>query len=172
MLNGTPHAVDEIHISGSGQAKHRTHARLRNLNTGRHTDQTFQDGDHIELAELEYRKVTFSYIDGDQFVFLDAGTYEEYRLLREQIGERHWLLKEDCEYNSTFLKGSFLDIILPEHISLKVVETAPPQRAAQHSSMQKQAKLEGGLEIKVPLFIAPGEEIRVSTATRKYSGKE
>ena len=92
-------------------------------------------------------------------------------MLAEQIGERHWFLKENDDYRAMYLEGKLLDIILPGHVSLQVKETAPPIRGGSDSAW-KPAKLETGLEIMVPLFITQGETIRVDTATRKYVGKE
>ena len=70
-----------------------------------------------------------------------------------------------------FLEGKLLDIQLPDHVALKVEETAVPQRGGSQAAY-KPATLEGGLEVMVPLFIGPGELIRVDTRERKYAGKE
>lgn len=171
ILDDTPHMVEEVQVTGSGQAKHRVHARIRHLVTERHCDQGFLDNDHLTIAELEYRQVLFSYPDADQYVFMQDETYEEHRLTAEQIGERHWFLKENEEYKGTFLEGRIVDVELPDHFALEVTETAAPQRAAQQSASKK-AKLEGGLEITVPLFIASGDKVKVDTKTHKYAGKE
>jgi elongation factor P len=80
-------------------------------------------------------------------------------------------LKESKGYKALLLDGRLLDIVLPPQIALKVVDTAPPSRTDLNSSW-KEAKLETGLQIMVPLFIAKGETIRVDTAGKKYLGKE
>ena len=89
----------------------------------------------------------------------------------EQLGERRWFLKENEEYKALLLDGSLLDIVLPPQVPLKVVDTAPPVRGGS-DSVWKEAKLETGLQIMVPLFIGKGETIRVDTATKKYVGRE
>ena len=112
----------------------------------------------------------FSYKQGETYVFLDTQTFDELNLTAEQVGDRRWFLKENEEYKALFLEGKLLDIVLPPQIPLQVVETAPPLRGGSDSAW-KEAKLETGLEIMVPLFIAKGETIRVDTAGRKYAGK-
>ncbi|MFH0954447.1 MAG: elongation factor P [Verrucomicrobiota bacterium] len=171
MLDGAPHLIESLETTGTAKTKHRLHAHLRNLKTGRVAERGFQDNEHVPMVELRTRSVQFSYHQGDQFVFLNAETFEELTLTADQIGDRRGLLKENEEYKALFLDDRLLDIVLPDHVVLKVAETAPPQRSAQQSTY-KTAKLENGLEIMVPLFIGPGEAIRVDTLDRKYAGKE
>ena len=102
---------------------------------------------------------------------LFRSTFEEFEFSNEQLGERRWFLKENEEYKALRLDGRLLDIVLPPQIPLKVVDTAPPGRGGLNSSC-KEAKLETGLQIMVPLFIANGEIIRVDTAEKKYLGRE
>ncbi|MGQ9662171.1 MAG: hypothetical protein ACUVWX_07530 [Kiritimatiellia bacterium] len=170
LFNGVPHTVEDLHVTGAGQTKHKIHARIRNIMSGRHNEHTFQETEQVVLVGIEQRGVVFSYKDGDQYVFLNPDTYEELRLSTDQVGERHWFLQEDAEYAGTFIEGRLVDITIPDHVSMKVVDTAPPQRATQQSVL-KRAVLEGGLEINVPMFIGPGDVVRVDTKTHKYAGK-
>lgn len=171
MLDGQPQALEEFHASGTAQTKPKIHGRLRNLKSGRLSERVFADNERVPLAEVQHRRAQFSYRQGDMFAFLDAETFEEYDLPAEFIGERHWFLKENEEYHALFLDNKILDIILPPAIPLQVTETAPAQRGGSDAAW-KPARLETGLEIMVPLFIATGETVRVDTTTRKYLGKE
>lgn len=171
MLDGVPHVVEEFHAVGTAKTKRKIHTRLRNLLKGLHVERAFSEDDRIPAAELEQRTVQFSYRDGDRFVFLDTASYDELSLTAEQIGERHWFLKENDEYKALFLEGKLLEVVLPETMPMKVEATAAPQRGGSDAAW-KSATLEGGLEIMVPLFIGPGEVIRVDTQTRKYVRKE
>ncbi len=112
----------------------------------------------------------FSYKQGDTYAFLDTRTFEELNLTAEQAGERRWFLKENEEYKALFLEDNFIDIVLAPQVVLQIVDTAPPIRGGVDTAW-KAAKLETGLEIMVPLFIAKGEMIRVDTESRKYAGK-
>ena len=171
MLDGAPQIIEDFHTAAAGRTKHKPHARLRNLKTGRVADHMFAENERVPVAELEHRRVQFSYKQGETYAFLDAETFEELDLSADQIGERHWFLKENEEYRALFLEGKLLDIVLPGQVSLRVEETAEPIRGGSDSAW-KPAKLETGLEIMVPLFIAKGERVRVDTLTRKYAGKE
>jgi elongation factor P len=171
MLDGAPHAVEEFHSAGTAKTKRKIHTRLRNLIKGLHVERVFTEDDRVAVAELEQRRVQFSYREGDMFVFLDAGTFEELDLTEAQLGERHWFLKENEEYKALFLEGKLLEVVLPDSVALRVEQTALPQRGGSDAAW-KPAKLEGGLEIMLPLFVGPGDSVRVDTATRKYLRKE
>ncbi len=170
MLEGGPHVVEEFHVSGTAQTRHKLHTRLRHLTTGRMIDRVFADNERVPVVQLETRRITYSYTKGGLHVFLDAETFDELDISDEQLGERRWFLKENEEYKAMLVEGRLLDIVLPPQVPLQVVETAPPVRGGSDSRW-KEAKLETGLEIMVPLFIAKGETIRVDTAEKKYAGK-
>ena len=171
MLEGGPHVIEELHVSGTAQTRHKLHTRLRHLKTGHVIERVFADNERVPVAQLETRHITYSYTKGGMHIFLDAVTFDELDISDEQLGERRWFLKENEEYKAMLLEGRLLDIVLPPQVPLKVVDTAPPVRGGNDSTW-KEAKLETGLEIMVPLFIAKGETIRVETAGRKYAGKE
>ena len=171
MLDGIPHVIEEFHTSGTAQTRHKLHTRLRQLKTGRIIDRVFAENERVPVAQLETRRVTYSYARGDMQVFIDVERFDEFELSNEQFGERRWFLKENEEYKALLLEGSLLDIVLPPQIPLKVVDTAAPTRGGSDSAW-KEAKLETGLQIMVPLFVAKGETIRVDTAGKKYAGRE
>jgi elongation factor P len=171
MLEGGPQAIEDFHVSGTAQTKHKLHVRLRHLKSGRITDRQFTENERVPIAELQYRPAQFSYQQGDTYIFLDAETFEEFDLTAEQAGERHWFFKENEEYRVMFLDGKLLDIALPPQVTLRIEDTAPPIRGGSDSTW-KPARLETGLEIMVPLFLDKGEWVRVDTQTRKYVGKD
>lgn len=166
MLDGAPQFIEEFHVSGTAQTKHKLHVRLRHLKSGRIADRQFAENERVPVAEMQNRTVQFSYKQGDAFVFLDAETFEEVNLSAEQIGDQQWLLRENDEYRAMFLEGKLLDIVFPPQVSLCIEETTPPIRGSSDSTW-KPAKLETGLEVMVPLFLDKGERIRVDTHTRK-----
>jgi elongation factor P len=170
LLDGIPHVIEELRVSGTAKTKHKLHAFVRNLHSGHVFERTFPDNERVPTAELEFRRVTFSYSQGDRFTFLDADTFEELPLTGEQLGDRRFFLKENVEYRALFLEGRLLDIVLPDTMTLKVLETAPAQHGGGDSTW-KPAHMEGGLTVMVPLFIASGEALLIDTKTRKYAGK-
>ncbi|MGO9201847.1 MAG: elongation factor P [Limisphaerales bacterium] len=171
MLDGAPHVIEDLHTSGTAQTRHKLHTRLRHLTTGRIIERVFAENERVPVAPMETRRVTYSYARGETRVFSDSVTFDEFEFTDEQLGERRQFLKENEEYKALLMDGRLLDIVLPPQIRLKVVDTAPPARSALNSSW-KEATLETGLQIMVPLFIANGEMIRVDTAGKKYLGKE
>jgi elongation factor P len=170
LLDNVPYYLEDFHTSGTAQTRHRLHVRVRNLKSGHVTDRTFAENERVPVGQLENRTVQFSYKQGDTYAFLDTRTFEELNLTAEQAGERRWFLKENEEYKALFLEDNFIDIVLAPQVVLQIVDTAPPIRGGVDTAW-KAAKLETGLEIMVPLFIAKGEMIRVDTQSRKYAGK-
>ena len=171
MVDGSPHVIEDMHTSGTAQTRHKLHTRLRHLKTGHIIERVFAENERVAVAPLETRRVTYSYAQADRRVFIDAETFDEYEFSDEQLGERRWFLKENEEYKALLLDGRLLDIVFPAYIRLKVVDTAAPTRGGLDSAW-KEARLETGLQIMVPLFIAKAETIRVDTATKKYAGRE
>jgi elongation factor P len=171
MLDGVPHVIEDFHTSGTAQTRHKLHTRLRQLKSGRIIERVFAENERVPVAQLETRRATYSYSQGDTQVFIDADTFDEFQLNNEQLGERRWFLKENAEYKALLLDGRLLDIVVPPQISLTVIDTAPPIRGGSDSAW-KEATLETGLQIMVPLFIARGETIRVDTSAKKYAGRE
>lgn len=171
MVEGVPHVIEDLHTTGTAQTRHKLHTRLRQLKTGHVIERVFAENERVPVAPLETRRVTYSYSKAGTHAFLDADSFDELDLGDEQLGERRWFLKENEEYKALLLDGRLLDIVLPAQVPLKVVNTAPPIRGGSDATW-KEAKLETGLEIMVPLFIANGETVRVETATRKYAGRE
>jgi elongation factor P len=171
MLAGEPQMVEDFHLTGTAQTKHRLHARLRHLKTGRLTDHTFAENERVPIADLQHRRVQFSYHAGEDYVFTDAETFDELILTAAQVGDRRWFIKENEDYRALLLDGRLLDIALPQSVTLAVADTAPPTHGGSDAAW-KPARLETGLEIMVPLFIATGDTVRVDTAGRKYVGRE
>ena len=171
VLDGAPYIIEDLHQSGTAQTKHKLHTRLRHLKTGHVTDRVFVENERVPVAQLQTRRVTYSYSQAGMHAFLDAETFEELNLNDERLGDRRWFLKENEEYKAMILDGVFLDIVFPQQIPLQVLDTAAPVRGNADTAW-KTAKLKTGLEIMVPLFIAKGETIRVDTASKKYAGKQ
>jgi elongation factor P len=171
MLEGAPYIIEDFHVSGTAQTRHKLHVRLRHLKSGHLVERVFAENERVPVVQLETRRITYSYSQGGTHVFLDAETFDELDLSDEQLGQRRWFLKGEQEYKALLLDGRVVDLVLPAQVPLKVVDTAPPVRGGSDSTW-KEAKLETGLQVMVPLFVAKGDTIRVDTAERKYAGRE
>ena len=171
MLEGTPQVLEEFHVTGTAQTRHKLHTRLRNLRSGRLSDHVFNENERVPVAELGYRRVQFSYQQAGTYTFSDVTSFEELELSADLLGDRKFFIKDDVEYRAIFLDSKLVDIALPPSIALRVTDTAPAQGGGTDAAW-KPATMETGLETMVPLFVDRGDLIRVDTGSRKYLGKE
>ncbi|MEN3044410.1 MAG: elongation factor P [Candidatus Hydrothermales bacterium] len=159
--------IDFQHIMmGRGQAHIKT--KLKNIETGQVIEKTLREADHFEEVELREREATFSYTDGENYIFYDSERYEEIVLSAEKIRNQLLYLKEGQEVKVQFINEKAVGIVLPTAVVLEVVETDPGIRGDTASGGSKPAKLETGLVVKVPLYIKEGEKIKVDTRTGEY----
>lgn len=154
------------HKPGKGGAMLRV--KLRNVRSGDIIERTFKSGESFREVELNRRKKTYSYTDGDKVHFMDAETYEDLEISKDQLGDVYGFLKENMEVEAAYLDGEFLNILLPTSVVLKVMQTVPGVRGNTVSNTVKPATLETGIEIQVPLFINEGDVVKVDTRTKEY----
>ena len=143
-------------------------AKLRNLRTGSIAEYTFNAGTKVEQARIEKKAMQFLYAMNDTYYFMNMSDYEQIELAKSLIGDDADLLKENLEVDIMFYEGEMLGMNLPDKIALKVTHTEPAVKGNTTSSAMKDATLETGKVIKVPLFIEEGEEILVSSKDGKY----
>ena len=143
-------------------------AKLKNLRTGSIVEKRFNSGVKLEKAMVEMKNMQFLYANGDIYNFMNMETYEQIELDKNQIGEDVDFLKEDLMVDVTFFQGELLGLILPEKVEVKVTQTEPAVKGNTTNNAMKDAILETGLKVKVPLFVEQGEMIIVSTKDGKY----
>ncbi len=139
---------------------------------GTKLDASFDADDQLTEVELLRRQSTFSYMDGTAFVFMDDDDYTPYTLDADVIGD-------DAGYITEGLAGIYVQVIdeqpvaiqLPQHVTLEVVETPPELKGGTATKRPKPAKLNTGIEIMVPEYIANGEKILVNTTTGEFGGR-
>ena len=159
--------IDYQHVKpGKGAAI--VKAKLRNLRTGSIAEYTFNAGTKVEQARIEKKAMQFLYAMNDTYYFMNMSDYEQIELAKNLIGDDALLLKENLEVDIMFYEGEMLGMNLPDKIALKVTHTEPAVKGNTTSSAMKDATLETGKIIKVPLFIEEGEEILVSSKDGKY----
>lgn len=168
VLDGQIYQVLEfLHVKpGKGPAFLRT--KLKNLRTGATIEKTFNTNIKLEKAMIEKRNMQFLYATGDAYNFMNMETYEQVELTRDQIGDDALYLKDGLDVDLTFYQGELLGVSVPEKITMKVVKTEPAVKGNTTNNATKDAELETGLTVKVPLFIEQDEEIIVSTKDGKY----
>ncbi len=157
----------------TGKMRPTVHVVLRDVRDGRPVDRTLDQLEPIEEVPHAYRSMQYLYPRGSVRVFMDGETFEEYELTGEQLRGAEPFLKEGEEYRVMFVDNRPLALELPEVVRLQVAETAAPSHSVGASaSVLKEATLENGLVVRVPLFIKMGDVVRVDTRSRTYVGKE
>ncbi len=142
--------------------------KLRNLKTTRSIEKTLQPGDKLYRVNLEVKTVQYLYRDGDLCYFMDTQTFDQFPLDNKVLGENMNYIKEGTELQLLNHKGAPVTVEIPITVDLKVVETGPAFKGDTAQSGTKPAKLETGLEVKVPLFIAVGDVVRLDTRSGEY----
>jgi len=168
ILNGEPYAVIYCEHSKMGRAGAVLRTKLKNLISGAVLEKTFQGADRIEEAEIAKSKAQYLYKDGENYVFMDNETYNQFSLSRETLGGSVKYLIEGTEVVILNFNGRPANIELPVKMKLKVVEAPPGVKGDTVSGGSKAVKLETGLEITAPLFIKKGDEVIVNTEKGEY----
>ena len=167
--DGQPWQVVASDFMRKAQRKPVMRTKLRNLIDGRVMEQSFKPGDRIETADLGRSKATFLYEDAGQCTFMDATTFDQFSFTAEQIGDQRRYLKPDQEVDVMLFNDRPATIDLPKKIELKVTQTNDASRGdTAQGSVTKEAELETGYIVKVPLFVKTGDTIRVNTETGDY----
>lgn len=146
--------------------------KMRNLITRAVFDKTFKAGDKFKEPDLVMSPASYLYRDGDGSHFMDQETYETHSLNAELVGDAGGFLTEGLIIQIQKFNGNPIGIQLPPHVELAVTYTEPGARGDTASgNVTKPAKLETGIEVRVPLFIKEGEKVRVSTETGDFAGR-
>jgi elongation factor P len=146
--------------------------KVRNLLTGAVLDKTFKAGEKFREPDMQLVPVSYLYSDGDGSYFLDQESFETLTIPAEVIGNALDLLVEGALIHAHKFNGNPIGLELPTFVELEVAETEPGVRGDTASgSGTKLAKLQTGLEVRVPLFIKPGEKVKIATETREFSGR-
>ena len=168
LLDGEPYSIveNEMVKPGKGQAFNRV--KVRNLKTGRVVEKTWKSGDTVESADVVDSDMQYLFHEGDFWTFMQPDTFEQYMAGKAAMGDAAQWLKDGVECVVTLWNGQPLTVTPPAHVELKIVATDPGARGDTVTGGQKPAKLESGATVRVPLFIAEGEVIRVDTRTGEY----
>ena len=153
--------------AGGGQTGGVVKSLLQNVASGREWERRFHPEEKLDDLPLERRSMEFLYTDGDNCVFMDPNNYEQVEVARAALGKMEGFLQAGMNLPVEFCQDKPISVTLPDVVEARVAETAPPQHSQQDSTW-KEAVLENGVQVLVPLFIAPGELVRIDTRTRKY----
>ncbi len=171
LFDGQLFTIEEYqHVKpGKGAAFVRT--KLRSMKTGNILSRTFDAGDKFEDAFIEKKPLQFLYRSGDEFHFMDTKNYDQQMFMRDEVGDSANYLKENLEVKAELYDNKLIGMELPTTVDLKITESEPGLRGDTSKSAMKSAILETGFKVLVPLFVEPGEVIKVDTRTGQYAGR-
>jgi elongation factor P len=162
----------EVNTPSARGAQTLVRLKMRNLVTRAVFDRSFKASDKFKEPDLVTVPASFLYSDGDGSHFMDQETYETITLSDDMIGDALDFLIEGAIIELNKYNGNPIGIELPSHVELEVTYTEPGVKGDTSSgTVTKPAKLQTGIEIRVPLFIKQGEKVRVSTETREFDGR-
>ncbi len=170
--DGNIYSVLDIDHNKTAMRQMIVKVKVKNLRTGVINEISFTGGDKVEQAHIDKKEMQYLYDDGDNFVFMDNETYEQIEIPKSRLEWEKQFMKENDNVTISMYEGrEILGVILPDKVELQIVECEPAVKGDTATSATKNAKVETGLEIRVPLFIQNGEMVVISTADGKYSGR-
>ena len=162
--------VEFQHVKpGKGPAFVRT--KLKHVLSGKVVERTFNAGVKVETANVDKRDMQYLYADGDDYVFMDASTYDQIHVSAATVGDAAHFMLENQDAVVGLHEGSPLFVELPASVVLAVDYTEPGLQGDRSTGGNKPARLETGYEIQVPLFITNGEKVKVDTRDGSYLGR-
>jgi elongation factor P len=164
---GVWRVVEFQHVKpGKGGAFVRT--RVKSLDSGAVVDRTFRAGEKFTRIHTEVKEAQYLYDAGDDVVFMDTGTYEQFNLTRDSVSDVIDFMQPSSNVQVLTVDGKPSGVSLPASVELEVVETEPGIKGDTVSNVTKPAKLETGATVQVPLFVNTGDRIKVAPAEGRY----
>jgi elongation factor P len=168
QIDGVPYVIVEHQFVKPGKGQAFTRCRIKNLTTGNTIERTWKSGEAVELADVETRKMTYSWDEGDSLVFMDTNTGDQLHVMKDKVGDEVRFLSEGLDVDITLFNGNAIGIELPPSVVLQIAESEPGIKGDTASGATKPAKLSTGAVVNVPLFIKEGEWVKVDTRTGEY----
>ncbi len=143
-------------------------ATLRSIRTGKSSDVRFSSTEKIEVIPLQTKKMEFSYLDGEDYVFSDPETFETVTVTPEIVGDGKNYLVENGSVTMTFVDDKAVQVELPPSVVLAVTDAPDGIKGDSANNVMKAITIETGITVQAPLFIKTGEKIKIDTRTGKY----
>ena len=167
-FNKELHTVFKMEHRTPGNLRGFVQVKMRKLSSGTMIEHRFSSEDKVERAALEQHEMEYLYDDGEYYYFMNIETFEQMHLTKDLLGDATGFLIPNLKLAVEFYEGKAISVELPPTVDLTVIETEPALKGATVSNVTKPAKLETGLVVYVPPFVAEGEKIRVSTSESAY----
>ena len=171
IIDGKLCLIEEFQHVKPGKGSAFMKMKLRNLRTGALVEETYNTNIKIERARVERLPMQYLYNDGSNYVFMNNETYEQLELSEDKLADQVKFLKEGLNVYITYYQGEMLGIELPDKIEYVVEKTEPAVKGNTTNNARKDAYMENGLMVRVPLFIEQGEKIIISTKNGEYDSR-
>lgn len=173
-IDGAPHIVKQLEAKSPSSRGAATlyKVRFNNLQTRQKLDSSFKGDDLLKEADCVRVPVQFSYVDGDEYYFMNQEDYSQYAMNTREIEDQiPYLVEQQEGIIALIMDGNLVGIELPQSVTLEVVDTPPAVTGASATNRSKSATLSTGLEVQVPEYLSKGEKIKVNTVTGKYMSR-
>lgn len=171
MIDAAPCVVIECEFVKPGKGQAFARVKMRNLLTRRVIERTYKSGENVEAADVVDTEMQFLYSDGEYWHFMHPETFEQVAADSDCVGESGKWLKDQDMCTLTLWNSQPIDVVPPNFVELKIIETDPGVRGDTASGGGKPAKLETGAVVRVPLFVEQEEVIKVDTRSGEYVGR-
>lgn len=168
-IEGYPYSIVSFQHVKPGKGNAFTRTKLRNLVLGTMLERTFKSGEKFQAADLESKEMQFLYKEGESYNFMDTTTYEQLHIDQSHMGDEKQFLKENTVVNILWYKGKAISVELPVFMQLTVKNTEPGFKGDTATGTYKDAELETGAHVQVPLFINQGDVLKIDTRTGEYA---
>ncbi len=168
LINSHPHIVVEREFVSPGKGSAFARVKAKNLRNGNVVTQTIKTQEEVEDAQVDMHDCQYQYNDGENYVFMNSESFEQYMIPMADHEESKFYLKEGEPYTILFFSGEAIDIKIPYKMVFTVVESENYVRGDTVSGATKPVVTDTGLTVRVPLFIKQGEKILVNTETNEY----
>jgi elongation factor P len=168
QIDGVPFAIVEHQFVKPGKGQAFTRCRIKNLTNGNVIERTWKSGESVELADVETRKMTYSWAESDTYVFMETNTGEQIHVEKDKLGDEQRFLTEGLDCDVTLYNGNAIGVELPPSVVMQIASSEPGIKGDTASGATKPATLTSGATVNVPLFVKEGEWIKVDTTTGQY----
>ncbi len=172
MFHDEPHLVVDISFVSPGKGSAFYRVKLKSLFTGRVVEYTYKSGERVEEVVVETREAQYSFFDGENYVFIEPRTFEQFGVPVDIVANDKVYLKEAALYRIKFYDERPVGLVLPKSIVGTIVEAENSVKGDTATNALKSAVLDTGAKVMVPLFVKVGDEISVSTETGAYLSRK
>jgi len=173
-MDGVPHIVRQLESKSPSSRGAATlyKVRFNNLQTQQKLDASFKGDDFLKAADCLRVPVQYSYRDGETYYFMNMEDFSQYGLNSDRLeGQTRYLVEQQEDIIALIMDGNLVGIEMPQSVNLTIIDTPPAMTGSSATNRSKTATLSTGLEIQVPEYLAPGEVVKVNTATGRFMSR-